>query len=239
MTTLFISDLHLSTSSPELTSNFLRFMTEQVVSAEALYILGDFFEAWVGDDNNELFVTDIVNVLKKCSMKTKIYIMNGNRDFLLGNAFAKKCGATLLQDPTVIDLYGTQTLLTHGDLLCTEDKAYQYWRRIVHYRWLQNLFLMLPLPGRLKIAERLRVRSKKYVKSLNATSMDVVVKSLLAMMRHYNVDQLIHGHTHQPAIHYLQLDNKPAWHYVLSDWHNTATALVCKPSAPPQLLPAL
>jgi UDP-2,3-diacylglucosamine hydrolase len=98
---------------------------------------------------------------------------------------------------------------------------------------------MLPLQARLKIAALLRARSKRYVKSLNATSMDVVVKSLVAMMRHYKVEQLIHGHTHQPAIHYLHLASKPSWRYVLSDWHNTATALVCAPSAPPQLLPAL
>jgi UDP-2,3-diacylglucosamine hydrolase len=239
MTTLFISDLHLSESQPALTTKFLQFIHTYASKAHTLYILGDFFEVWIGDDNNGPFVTEIVDALKKCSVKTQIFIMTGNRDFLLGNAFAERCGARLIKDPTVIDLYGVKTLLTHGDLLCTHDKAYQYWRRVVHFRWLQKLFLLLPLPKRLAIASHLREKSKNYVKSLDAAYMDINLDAMINLMRRYDVKQLIHGHTHKPCIHYLQLDGLPTWHYVLSDWHETATALVFLPLQPPTLFPAL
>jgi UDP-2,3-diacylglucosamine hydrolase len=237
MTVIFISDIHLTVKYPTLTSCFIQFIEEQAVHGSHLYILGDLFEAWVGDDNNAPLVQEITTVLKKLSQTTQIFIMPGNRDFLMGERFTRKCGATLLTDPAIIDLHGTPTLLTHGDLLCTNDRAYQRWRSVVHWQWLQRLFLSLPLAWRLMVAKKLRASSKAYVKNLSVSNMDVVPQTVINIMRQYKVKQLIHGHTHQPTIHYLNIDNQPAWHYVLSDWHNAATALIVKPQQLFYLLP--
>ena len=199
MTIYFISDLHLSVDEPLQTDIFFRFLSHQAKQAERLYILGDLFEVWIGDDNNDLFVQEIVQALLTLSKATALFIMPGNRDFLLGQRFAKACGAQLLSDPIVIDLYGSPTLLTHGDLLCTDDKAYQRWRRFAHCPWLQRMFLGMPLVWRRKIATALRNRSQSYTRSLPTSSMDVTMAGMREMLGDRGVTHLIHGHTHRPA----------------------------------------
>lgn len=236
MTIYFISDLHLSADATSLTDIFLRFISNQAKQAQRLYILGDLFEAWIGDDNDEPFAQEIIQALVRLSKTTALFIMPGNRDFLIGQAFAKACGASLLHDPTVIDLYGTPTLLTHGDLLCTDDKAYQRWRGFVHCRWLQRIFTCLPLAWRRKIAVILRNRSRTYTQSLPPSRMDVTTEGIKKMLDDYGVTQVIHGHTHRPAIHHFTENSHSIWHYVLSDWHEKGNVLICKPGLSPRLV---
>jgi UDP-2,3-diacylglucosamine hydrolase len=230
MKTLFISDLHLSEESGDARKYFLDFLQEKTQEAEALYILGDFFEVWCGDDDHAEWIAEVINSIK--NLKIKVYFMQGNRDFLLGKIFAEKCGAILLEDPTVIDLYGVPTLLTHGDSLCTEDQAYQRWRKFSHNRLIQKIFLSLPLSWRQKIANHLRKKSKDYVKALSSEIMDVTLKSVDEIAQKYQVTQLIHGHTHRPAVHKRGSYTR----FVLPDWHAKGGMLVTKFNEPPQLV---
>jgi len=214
--TLFISDLHLSPENPAMTNCFVRFLAREAPRADALYILGDLFEAWVGDDVDDSFTRTVVNNLK--NWPKPLYLMQGNRDFLLGEVFAQKTNAKLLPDPTVIDLYGISMLVSHGDLLCTEDKSYLRFRKIVRMAWLQKLFLLLPLKFRLNIAEKLRAQSSSHVKTLSPEIMDVTPKAVSDWLELYKVSRIIHGHTHRPAIMPDRI--------VLSMWHDRGGALV-------------
>ncbi|MDR7089439.1 UDP-2,3-diacylglucosamine diphosphatase [Cellvibrio fibrivorans] len=221
MHTLFISDLHLHESRPQVTRAFFQFLHTQAVHAEALYILGDFFDAWIGDDDNSELAQDVTNGLHKLSeLGVAIYFMHGNRDFLLGATYAKKAGMELIPDGITIDLYGTPTLLMHGDSLCTDDVEYQQFRAMVRSPHWQQQILAQPIATRRALAAQMRAKSQS-MNSLKADDiMDVSPAEVLTQMESAGVTRMIHGHTHRPARHQLVIAGKPAERIVLGDWHD-------------------
>lgn len=227
---LFISDLHLCASRPQTTTLLLNFLVNDARGAKALYVLGDLFEYWAGDDDLEhpLHRSVCAAFKQLADSGTRIYLMHGNRDFLLGEAFAIACGASLLDDPHLTDLHGHRALLTHGDTLCTDDAAYQAFRRQVREPAWQETFLALPLATRKAQIEALRKRSESE-KSMKAEAiMDVNAQAVNALLKAYDYPSLlIHGHTHRPAAHPIELDGHRATRWVLSDWHDTGDYLKC------------
>ena len=220
-TTLFISDLHLCASRPRINRSFFDFLERTARAAEQLYILGDFFEYWAGDDDiDEPFNRSIVDALAALtSSGVAAFLMHGNRDFLIGDLFCKASGATLLADPTLIDLNGTRTLLMHGDTLCTDDIEYQNFRKQVRdVRW-QQQFLAQPLAQRKAIIEDLRRRSENEKQTKSMDIMDVTPASVEAALREHDYPRLIHGHTHRPAMHHHRVDEKTCERWVLTDWY--------------------
>ena len=223
MTTLFISDLHLHESRPAVTQAFYQFLDNRASGAEALYILGDFFDAWIGDDDDAPLNAEVAQHLRQLSDQgTGIYMMHGNRDFLLGENFAKTAGATLIADPTLIDLYGQPTLLMHGDTLCTLDTEYQAFRQQVRSSAWQQQILAQPLAARRALAAQIRAQSKSMNSMKAEDIMDVTPEEVVRVMRDAGVRQLIHGHTHRPARHPLAIDGMAAERIVLGDWHDSA-----------------
>lgn len=226
MSVLFISDLHLEAERPDITRAFLHFLATRARTAEALYILGDFFEAWIGDDGMDEFQHSIARALRELSdTGTRIFLMHGNRDFLIGQAFCREAGCTLLRDPSLIDLDGEKILLMHGDSLCTLDVAYMKLRR-----WLRNpltLFILrsLPLATRHKLARKLRKESRAQTRMKASEIVDVTPAEVERIMRDKGVRILIHGHTHRPAVHELEIDGRPARRIVLGDWDSQGWAL--------------
>jgi UDP-2,3-diacylglucosamine hydrolase len=232
MSTLFIADLHLCAQEPAITAGFLRFLQRDAVHADALYILGDLFEAWIGDDDPEPLHAEIAAALKALQQAgIPCYFIHGNRDFLLGERFAQASGMTLLPEQQVIDLYGRRILIMHGDTLCTDDQAYQEFRRKVHNTWIQKLFLALPLRWRLKIAAKMRARSQQTNQYKSEAIMDVNPQAVEQAMLHHNVHWLIHGHTHRPAIHPLMLSTGKAQRAVLGAWHVEGSMIKVTPEA--------
>ena len=229
--TLFIADLHLAADRPDITAAFLRFLREKAVSAQALYILGDLFEVWIGDDNPEPLLAEVANALKVLSNTgVALYFIHGNRDFFLRKAYADRCGMTLLPPSQVIDLYGTPTLIMHGDSLCTLDIAYQKFRKWWNQPWWQWLILATPLWYRQHLARKARRISKQDKQQKSAMIMDVTPEEVPRVMREYQVDYLIHGHTHRPAVHEMpgQAD-KMAYRYVVGDWYQQCSYLAITP----------
>lgn len=227
--TLFISDLHLDPTRPDIQRTFLDFLGQQAADCQALYILGDFFEVWLGDDDVNTFNTSIIDALK--ALNVPIYIMHGNRDFLLGQQFCVSIGATLLEDPTVIDLYGTPTLLMHGDSLCTADTQYMQVRTMLRSSAFQADFLSKTLVERAAFANSARQQSQAHTQQHMQTStdtgsstdiMDVTPSEVVRVMAESNVAQMIHGHTHRPARHELTVGGMPAERIVLGDWDKQA-----------------
>lgn len=237
--TIFISDLHLEVNEPQITQKFLNFL-QQLSQIDALYILGDFFEVWIGDDDRNEFNENIKEALKAVTTKgVSVYFMRGNRDFLIGKKFCEETGCQLLKDPTLIDLYGVPTLLAHGDSLCTDDIRHQKFRAMVNNPLIQKLFLILPLSWRRKIARNIREQSKKHSKRLSNQIMDVTQTAVENLMEKYQVRQLIHGHTHQPNIYIFNLkdQNQNAKRFVLGAWHDPEkTILISRPDKEPQLI---
>lgn len=227
--TLFISDLHLRKDNPTTTRLFHQFVLRIAPQAEALYILGDLFEYWAGDDDlDSSFHLEITHALRALSIQgTTLYIMHGNRDFLMSKLLAEACNATLIADPIIINLYGTSTLLTHGDALCTDDIAYQTFRQQVRNQTWQQQFLSLPLAQRKAQIEQLRARSEseKQLKAMNI--MDVNVQAVNELLLEHNFPRLIHGHTHRPAHHLHHVDGHTCDRWVLGDWDKNANALHC------------
>ncbi len=217
---LFISDLHLSGERPDTVRLFLRFLALRAPQAETLYILGDLFDVWIGDDLQQQPATDIKTALRALTQSgTKLRLMHGNRDFLIGERFCTETGAELLQDPTLVQLQGIPTLLMHGDLLCTDDQAYQAFRRQVRDPEFIRQFLSLPVAKRIATAADYRVRSGE-ANSLKADEiMDVNQQAVESAMLHHAAQCLIHGHTHRPHLHRFKLNDKPALRYVLAEWH--------------------
>lgn len=215
----FISDLHLDESRPAVTQAFFDFLDTRAKGADALYILGDFFEAWVGDDDDATFARHIVERLRRFrDSGTPIYFMHGNRDFLVGEQFARATGATLLSDPTVIDLYGKPLLLMHGDSLCTRDREYMAFRQQARSAEWQQGLLAQPLEARRALARQLREQSKS-MNSLKAEDiMDVTPDEVVEEMTKHGVQTLIHGHTHRPARHTVDLNGQCGERIVLGDW---------------------
>ena len=225
MTILFISDLHLDARRPEIIDMFCRCL-ESHSSLEAIYILGDFVEYWIGDDDDAHGLDAAFNSVRAVSKSgIPIYLMHGNRDFLFGEQFAQTYGLSMLADPTVIDLYGIPTLLMHGDTLCTDDAAYQAFRTMVRNPDWQKDFLNKSLNERRTIVQQLRDTSRREMSNKSEEIMDVNQKTVESIMREYKVTRLIHGHTHRPAIHNFELDNKPAMRIVLGDWYTQTSTL--------------
>jgi len=231
MTTLFVSDLHLHASRPAITALFLQFLREEAAHAEALYVLGDLFEAWLGDDANDALSQQVRAALRALvGGGVPLYLMRGNRDFLFGPRFSTDTGARLLPDPCVVSLYGEPTLLMHGDLLCSEDRAYLAFRAQVRDPAWQGEFLAKPLPERLEFAAHARAASQERQAGLQAegaleTITDVTPATVAETMARFGVRRMIHGHTHRPAIHSLRVDGLPAQRLVLGDWYEQGSVL--------------
>jgi UDP-2,3-diacylglucosamine hydrolase len=226
LSTLFISDLHLDAGAPAAGTQFLDFLYHRAVGAEALYILGDLFEAWVGDDDDEPYRAGICTALATFTATgVPCYVMRGNRDFLYQERFESRTGARLISDPVVLELNGEQVLVTHGDLLCTADVSYQRLRGVVRNpRW-QRRFLSLPLTLRRGLADRARRGSRRHTQRIAYQIMDVDPPAVMAAMRACGVRTLIHGHTHRPAVHEFDLDGQRARRIVLGSWHDSGSCL--------------
>ena len=236
MTTLFISDLHLEESRPDITGAFLSFLDEKAMGVEQLYILGDFFEAWIGDDERTPLQERVASALRTLSESgTEIFLMHGNRDFLIGQDFCGRAGATLLDDPTVIDLYGTPTLLMHGDSLCTADVEYQKFRANMRNPQWQQMILQRPLADRQQMARQLREISMAKNQGKEEFIMDVTPEEVVREMEVHGVQRMIHGHTHRPAEHELTANGQPAKRIVLGDWAENVWWLEVTPDTPPAL----
>ena len=226
MTTLFISDLHLDPARADITTQFLGFLRKEAHAADALYILGDLFEAWVGDDDPEPEKRRAVAALRALSDDgVPVFFMHGNRDFLIGERFASECGCTLLPDPYRLSLYDSEVLLMHGDTLCTDDVEYQAFRQMTRDPTWQQQFLSMPLEQRLAMAQEARAESLAHTKGKPESIMDVNEETVTRVMREHNVSLLLHGHTHRPNVHQLQIDNRPAQRIVLGDWYTQGSVL--------------
>ncbi len=226
MTVLFVSDLHLDASRPEITALFLAFLAGEARGAGALYILGDLFEAWVGDDDPGEPGASVCAALHALSASgVPVFLMRGNRDFLYGPAMSERCGAQLLPDPCVLDLHGQPTLLMHGDLLCSDDIAYQAFRKQVRDPAWQAKFLAQPLAARQAFAAQARAASQQHQAGVSETITDVALATVVTTMAAHGVDRLIHGHTHRPAIHALEINSRPAKRVVLGDWYQQGSVL--------------
>jgi UDP-2,3-diacylglucosamine hydrolase len=214
--TLFISDCHVDAGKPEVTSNLLDFLQNRAANARCLYILGDLFEAWIGDDEHNPGNEPIIDSLKQLSKNTEIYFLAGNRDFLLGNDAANAIGLTRLNDPTIIQLGDRRVALLHGDTLCTDDSDYQAFRRMVRDPDWQTLFLLKPLKERQAIAAALRVKSIEAMAEKTVEIMDVNAQAVSNCFAELEADVIIHGHTHRPAVH-SHADHLKR--FVLGDWN--------------------
>ena len=221
MSTLFISDLHLTEERPEANERFIELLEGKGRAADALYILGDFFEYWIGDDDlGEPFNAVIAGLLKDLTQRgVRVYLMHGNRDFLIGEGFCAATGASLMQDPSVVDIAGVKTLLTHGDTLCTDDLDYQTWRRRARDPAFQAAFLAKPLDERRQQVHQMREKSKQVVQEKTAEIMDVNDAAVRQALREHGVRRLIHGHTHRPGRHAIEVDGRHCERWVLPDWY--------------------
>ncbi len=216
---LFISDLHLAWDKPEITQRFLDFLDNRATKANALYILGDLFDAWVGDDDFSPPNPKIRESLKRLTESgIKVYFQQGNRDFLLGKQFCEDTGIVLLDDPYLIELFGEPTLLMHGDLLCTDDLPYQEFRSKSRTPEWQHNVLSKPLLVRLLAARWYRIRSYFHKRKKTQEIMDVNQDTVVHTLSVHNCLRLIHGHTHRPNIHNFEVNGKAAQRYVLAAW---------------------
>jgi UDP-2,3-diacylglucosamine hydrolase len=227
--TLFISDLHLSPERPHINETFFRFLRDTAKRADALHVLGDLFENWVGDDDlADPFNAAIAGALSALSgAGVKLYFMQGNRDVLAGHDFTARCGANLISDPTLIDLYGTSTLLMHGDTLCTDDVEYQKFRIYARNPGFQRQFLSQPIAERKKQMLDMRMKSEQHKQGQAAEIMDVAPAAVEQVLREHAYPRLIHGHTHRPAHHVHTVDGHRCERWVLNDWYQRGGFLRC------------
>jgi UDP-2,3-diacylglucosamine hydrolase len=221
VSSLFISDLHLTEERPEANERFIAFVEEKARNADALYILGDFFEYWIGDDDlGEPFNAIVAGLLRDLTQKgVQVRLMHGNRDFLIGERFCAATGAKLLPDPSIVEIQGVKTLLMHGDTLCTDDLEYQAWRRKARDPAFQASFLAKPVAERRMAVEQMREKSKEVVKGKTAEIMDVNDEAVRQALRSHGVRRLIHGHTHRPGHHAVEIDGERCERWVLPDWY--------------------
>lgn len=226
----FLADLHLNDHQPKITEHFLQFLRHNAPLAEAVYILGDLFDFWVGDDEQSELISQIKQQLKQLTTSgVKCYFICGNRDFLIGERFARETGVQLLPDYYPINLFGKKVLLCHGDTLCIDDVKYQQFRRKVHQKWRQWLFLCLPLKWRVHIAEKIRAKSRADKQHKTAEIMDVNPEFTAQTVANYQADWLIHGHTHRQAVHYCKKSAKTDRLFtriVLGDWHERKISIL-------------
>ena len=225
---LFISDLHLCASRPAVTEAFLNFLKTEAKQAEKLFILGDLFEYWAGDDDiNHPDHQNIILALKALSRNTAIYFIQGNRDFLVGEAFSEATGATILADPSALNLYGHRVLLSHGDALCTDDVEYQAFKKLVRSQDWQTKFMSQPLTQRKAQIEELRKKSEQEKSYKSSMIMDVNVQAVEKTLQDFNYPEIfIHGHTHRPDVHQLNLASKHCSRIVLGDWYEQGSCLM-------------
>ncbi len=225
--TLFVSDLHLDACRAHLVEAFVDFLRTEARQAEALYILGDLFETWIGDDDPAEGLDEVLDALRALTgAKVPVRFQHGNRDFLVGAGFAQRTGVELLPERMVINLYGTPTLIEHGDLLCTDDRPYQRYRRRIRHPVTTTIFRYLPRTLRLRMARGLRRVSEQAIADKSMDIMDVNEDAVRTAMRLAEVRTLIHGHTHRPAEHWFELDGSPAVRVVLGDWYEQSSWLV-------------
>lgn len=230
--TYFIADLHLAQNRPDITACFLQFLKHDAVQAQTLYILGDLFEAWIGDDDDSDFVATIAKALLTLSNTgTKIYYIHGNRDFLLGKIYARKAGLILLPEVDLIDLYGQRVVVMHGDTLCTRDVAYQAFRKKSRSWWWQAIIKNLPLFVRKKMAADYRKKSAAATANKSQAIMDVTPEEVVDCLEQYQSQLLIHGHTHRPDIHQFEVNGKEAKRIVLGDWYKQGAWLKVTPDS--------
>jgi len=223
---LFISDLHIDASRPAITERFLNFLGAEAVQADALYILGDLFESWVGDDAADAAQAAAIAGLRSLTSRgVPCFAMHGNRDFLLAAQFCGQSGARLLPDPLIVTLYGERVLVMHGDALCTDDHAYQRLRATVRDAGWQRQFLALPIASRRALAGAARTGSQAHTAALEYAIADVNADSVALALRNAGTSTLLHGHTHRPAIHALQVDGRPCTRIVLGDWYDQGSLL--------------
>ncbi|MGR5537984.1 UDP-2,3-diacylglucosamine diphosphatase [Vibrio campbellii] len=226
MTTLFISDLHLTPARPDITECFVTFMRSEAIHADALYVLGDLFEFWVGDDDRTSFADQIRSEFKALTRSgVSVFFIQGNRDFLLGKRFCEETDITLLSDVCTIDLYGRKVVILHGDTLCIDDVKYQEFRKTVHKPWLQWLFNRIPWFVKKRIVAKVQsdIRDDKKTKSLDI--MDVNQDEVERVMSQNGVNLMIHGHTHRPNRHYFDKNGVEYTRIVLGDWYTQGSVL--------------
>jgi UDP-2,3-diacylglucosamine hydrolase len=227
VTTFAISDVHLEPGRPEITRQLLDFLEQVRGRAAALYVLGDLFEAWLGDDDPEPEYRRVVGALRTLSdAGCRCFFMHGNRDFLVGERFCAESGCTLLDEYTVVELHGERVLLMHGDLLCTDDVEYQAFRRMVRDPAWQARMLALPLEQRAALARQVKAQTRAAVMQKAEDIMDVNQGEVEATMRRHGVRTLLHGHTHRPAVHRFALDGEPATRIVLGDWYTQGSRVL-------------
>ncbi|MDX1507105.1 MAG: UDP-2,3-diacylglucosamine diphosphatase [Woeseiaceae bacterium] len=226
MTTLFISDLHLEAERPDIGRQLLDFLDGEAASAEALYILGDLFESWVGDDDPDEHYAEIKAALKKLvDSGVPVYFMHGNRDFMVGVDFAHETGVQILPDPYEVELYGDSVLLSHGDALCTDDEEYQQVRAMTRNPEWQAMMLAKPLEERLAFAAQARAQSQARGAELADEIMDVNADAVKQTIAKHGVDILLHGHTHRPAVHDVDVNGRSATRIVLGDWYEQGSVV--------------
>jgi UDP-2,3-diacylglucosamine hydrolase len=223
---LFISDLHIDAARPAILEQFLSFLENEAAQADALYILGDLFESWVGDDAADAAQTAAIQGLRSLTTSgVPCFVMHGNRDFLLAGQFCRMSGAELLPDPLIVTLYGEPVLVMHGDALCTDDRAYQRLRATVRDAAWQRDFLALSIAARRALAGAARVGSQAHTAAMEYAITDVNADSVAAALRGAGTTTLLHGHTHRPAIHAFEVDGRPCTRIVLGDWYDQGSLL--------------
>lgn len=235
---IFISDLHLDSATPQLTNHFCRFLNELKNDINEIYILGDLFETWIGDDDINPHHSQIIAALSQLNTRNiKLYLQHGNRDFLLSKQFAEATKAIILQDEHIITVANKRILLMHGDLLCEKDISYQKMRKILRNPFIKFCLLKLPLSFRKKIAQQLRLKSQSYNQEKLPEIMDVVQEAVVRFIKKHDADLLIHGHTHHQDMVSFIFNNKNIQRIILPAWHNHADALVLMPDASLNWLP--
>jgi UDP-2,3-diacylglucosamine hydrolase len=228
MTRLVVSDVHLDPSAPDATEQFLAFLGHEAAAAEALYILGDLFEAWVGDDDAQPGSAQVCAALQALTGRgVACFVLHGNRDFLLGPGFCARSGCRLLPDPVIADFDGEAVLLTHGDALCTDDHAYQELRSIVRAPAWQRRFLALPRARREALAHEARAGSRRHTARTVPYIMDVNAAAVATAFRATGVRRIIHGHTHRPGVHALEVEGVAVERIVLGAWYEQGSYLWC------------
>ncbi len=227
MSTLFVSDVHLNSARANIVSTFIEFLGQKALHADALFILGDLFDEWLGDDDDRPPHREVSDALADpTATGLPVSVVHGNHDFLLGRKFAKRTGCTLLGDHTVIDVYGTSALIMHGDTLCTRDVEYQKFRKMTRNLITQKLFLSMSLGKRAEKAANIRHESSKDTALKSDEIMDVTPRAVDEIMRKHGAHHLIHGHTHRPAIHNFTLNDQEATRIVLGDWYEQDSVLI-------------
>ena len=237
MTVWFASDLHLDPSTPEIAARFMRFLSGPVQGARSIYLLGDLFEAWIGDDDPEPAHREVIARLASLSASgTLVYVMRGNRDFMLGDMFCRQAGAILLDDPAILTVAGERTVISHGDGLCVDDRAYQRLRALVRDPALRAGFARLPIEARRRLAAEARAGSREHLANAAGYITDVNPRAVESVFRDAGVGLMIHGHTHRPAVHRNPLDGSACTRVVLGAWHDDAN-VVCWDDDGWQLIP--